>query len=92
METSKWTHPSTGEVRHYVNGWQELIGLEIERYGTGNIRWAFLNGEKISNTKARRVGGKFWIDESGNIHADRFSGAGLLDEQDVIKKIQENLK
>lgn len=92
MKTSKWVHPSTGEIREYINGWKDAIGLELEYYKSGNIRWAYLGSEKISNSKARKIDGKFFIDESGNIIADRFNGAGLIDEKDVIEKIKENLK
>lgn len=44
--------PKQGPERVYINDWQELAGLEIERYKTGNIKSAYLNGEKISNTRA----------------------------------------
>lgn len=92
MRISKWIYPPTGEIRKYVNDWKEISGLEFEYYKSGSIRWAFLGGKKISNSKARKIDGKFWIDESGEIHADRFNGAGVITEQDVIEKIKENLK
>ena len=34
---------------------QSILGLDIDRYGTGNIRKATLNGEKISNSQAGRI-------------------------------------
>lgn len=70
-QISAWTHPRTGQTRRYVNNWLELAGWEIDRYKSGNICWASLNGQKISNTKAGRVaGGKVWIDEAGALHVD----------------------
>lgn len=46
---------------------EDLIGLEYEKYNSGNIRTATLNGELISNSKARKLlsgiqYGKFWYD------------------------------
>lgn len=32
-----------------------LLGLEVERYGTGNVSGATLYGESISNSRARRL-------------------------------------
>lgn len=39
--------------RYYISAdkVRELIGLEVTRYGTGNVSYAELNGEKISNAK-----------------------------------------
>jgi hypothetical protein len=34
---------------------KELIGLEVKYYKTGNVADAFLNGERISNSEARRI-------------------------------------
>jgi hypothetical protein len=42
--------------RVYFNGEakRDLYGLEVGYYKTGNVSWATRNGERISNTKARR--------------------------------------
>ena len=54
--SSEWTHPSTGEIRHYINRWDKLIdGLEFSTYKTGNISAAKLDGESISNSSAKRI-------------------------------------
>lgn len=45
--------PKQGPERVYINDWHRLAGLEIEYYKTKNIRSATLNGEPISNAKAR---------------------------------------
>jgi hypothetical protein len=67
-----WTHPSTGEVRVYFNSWPELIGLEVSRYNTGNICGATLDGESISNARARDILGVvtkvWWSDADNQIH------------------------
>ena len=47
-----------GRKRIYINSDEEIekvFGLSVSRYNTGNICSAFLNGEKISNSQARRL-------------------------------------
>tara|TARA_R100001015_G_C4621950_1_gene179269 strand:+ start:1097 stop:1393 length:297 start_codon:yes stop_codon:yes gene_type:complete len=47
--------------------WTKLVNLEIDRYNTGNISSAFLEGEKISNSKAYKyLQGKAFIDLNTN--------------------------
>lgn len=47
-----------GKKRAYFN-FESLIGLNLNYYGTGNISSASLNGEKISNSEARRLVSKY---------------------------------
>jgi hypothetical protein len=64
----KWFHPNTGELRWYLQV-APLIGLETARYKTGNIAYAQLNGEKISNSEATRIGCmKAWVDGNGVLY------------------------
>lgn len=53
--------------RVYLNDWADLTSLEIDRYKSGNVRYAWLNGQKISNTKATSLaaGKVYW--ENGDI-------------------------
>lgn len=53
----EWIHPSTGEIRIYINEdvWAPLVGFEILRYKSGNICHAEFNGSPVSNAKAGRV-------------------------------------
>jgi len=56
-----------GEMdRVYINDLVKWVGLEVKRYKTGNISYAELNGEKISNSRAdkimNRLDGKLWWD------------------------------
>ena len=48
--------------RVYLNEWLDLAGVEISRYKTGNIKSAYFNGAKISNSKASELGSVkvFW--------------------------------
>lgn len=64
--------------RVYFNGDAlcEIIGLSISTYKTGNVSFAVMNGEKISNTKAsslrsRLFTGKFWFDAKTGEFASR---------------------
>jgi hypothetical protein len=57
----EWTHPGTGETRWYLQI-EALIGLDLERYKSGNIWSAELGGEKISNSEATRItAARAWI-------------------------------
>lgn len=56
-----------GVRRVYFNDLWELFGLEIDLFGTGNVRNAWLHGEKISNSYANKIIGdldsmKLWVD------------------------------
>jgi hypothetical protein len=53
--------------RIYFNNLIKWFGLECTLYGTGNISSASLNGENISNVRAREIAmclnsGKVWYD------------------------------
>lgn len=56
-----------GHRRIYLNNALELAGLEVTRYGTGNIKGASLDGEKISNAKAYELASLkvFWDCNAG---------------------------
>ena|SRR5690554_6871965 len=64
----EWTGRN-GQRRIYLNNWHELAGLEITRYKNGGIRFAAINGEQISNTKAAKLAtAKVWFDmETGQL-------------------------
>lgn len=50
---SLWEKGSMRRV--YFNDLSELYGLKADRYNTGNISSATLDGETISNSAARRI-------------------------------------
>lgn len=63
----------------------ELLGLEIQRYKTGNISSATLNGEDISNTQGKLD--KFWY----NIKTRHFGWSRYMSDSlanDLIKAIE----
>lgn len=54
MGAKEWHKGSMNRL--YMNGaMTELVGLYVERYKTGNISYAELNGEKISNSEGYRI-------------------------------------
>lgn len=67
---SRWT--KAGHDRVYFNNWDELAGIEVTRYGTGNISWASYQGETVSNSQGYKLLGsidKLWFDAAtGKIH------------------------
>lgn len=54
--------------RLYIN--VESLGLEIESYNSGNIRSAYWQGQKVSNSNGRRlISSKVWLNvETGELH------------------------
>ena len=71
----EWT-ARDGSVRIYLNGWQELVGLEVDRYKSGNISSAAYKGERVSNTAASGLlCVKAYVDASG-LHAGATTGTG----------------
>ena len=64
-----------GTTRLYVRNLPALIGLEITKYGTGNIARVSLNGETIPNAAARRIiDARVWISdgEIPVVHVDNW--------------------
>ena len=56
-----WTNPRTGKTRHYINedGLGSLIGLSVERYGTGSVSgcsYADAEGEEVVVAHSRAWG------------------------------------
>lgn len=93
IETRLWVKPDTGEERHYLQGWREAIGLEVTWYNTGNIKWAWLDGQRISNTRASGITMKPWFDSEGKLHVDGFSGGrGTISLEEAKRRIQQHVQ
>lgn len=61
----RWTKGEFNRI--YFNNLAELYGLRYGTYNTGNISWAELDGEHISNSSARQIlamlaSAKVWYD------------------------------
>ena len=64
----------------------KIINLEVDRYNTGNISTAFLEGEKISNSKAYKyLQGKAFIDLNTNTLDCQYM------HSDIIELLQDAL-
>jgi len=72
--------------RIYFNYLSDWYGLKTENYNTGNVCSAWVNGEKVSNSEAKRIMGrlayaKVWYDLTEN----KFFGKDIeRDDFDVI--------
>lgn len=68
---SRWTKGDKDRV--YINDWSAFAGLDVARYGTGNISSAAYQGSGISNSQASKIFGcidKVWYDTAdGKLHA-----------------------
>lgn len=79
---SRWQKGSMDRL--YINSTR--IGLSLEYYKTGNIHYAELNGEHISNSRAYAIkAAKNYVDVAdGSIHTDysdiRDNIQAILDE------------
>lgn len=78
--------------RYYFNNLQELYGLELRFFKNGfNISSALLEGEKLSNAKARELSGvlqgmKIWWEEGSG-----FQWKGLGSRRFSAKQIAEKI-
>lgn len=82
---NKWERGDMERIYFNQDQVNEIAGLYIHRYGTGNISCASLNDEKISNSHARKIQchnySKFWYDvktkkfESKDLHSELFDSA-----------------
>jgi len=83
-----------GRHRIYINNLGFWYGIETERYGSGNICSATLNGQRISNSQARRILGdlldlRMYYDFSD----DKFHWSGDCGDygQIIVGRIREHL-
>lgn len=75
----------------------ELGGLECSFYNTGNISSAALNGEVISNARAKRLFGildsvNMFFDVKNNKIMGRFPAKTASDKQQFLDNVVKNLK
>lgn len=78
--------------RVYLNDWAQFIGLEVERYKSGNIWNATLNGETISNGEAGRLLGAvhkvFFDNTDDQLHIEwGHSNPRSMDRDEIAAKI-----
>jgi hypothetical protein len=80
--------------RIYFNDLHELYGLECVYFSTGDVQAAWLDGERISNTRGQQLektleNAKVWYD----VILDGFFSKGLDEEQHrkILLKIKEKI-
>lgn len=88
--------------RIYFNNFEEMYGMEITRYKTGNLQTVLLDGEKISNSKAQKIisslsDAKLWYDvstgefQSQNLSEELFEKfVGIIKSQIVEEVAEQN--
>ena len=80
--------------RIYFNDLAGLYGLRYGRYNTGNISWAKLNGEEISNSRARRILGRLYGSLWYDVNRGEFGWQYLSDEtaETIISEIKRRVE
>lgn len=90
----RWT--KAGKDRIYFNDWPEYAGLEYTTYNTGNISSAFYQGERISNSKARRFLGTFrnvYFDlTTGEFDTAQYSGRRDAEDDQILADIVNGIR
>lgn len=89
LGANRWTKYGKDRLylRHFIN---ENLDYKIDKYNTGNIRYAEIKGEKISNSMAY----KLWICFE-NAYIDLTTGKIYADgqkEEEAIEIIEELLE
>lgn len=67
-----------GMDRVYINDWAELAGIEVDRYNTGNVSYAAVDGRQIANGRADALLGaidKVYFDTTDGLLHFRHYGA-----------------
>lgn len=83
--------------RIYFNQIAEIYGLKCSYYKTGNMSKATLNGEHISNSKARKLlstieSGKVWFDVKTGEFAHGMTKNADFDGVEIGAEIIDKLK
>lgn len=86
-----------GMRRVYFNSLQTRLGLDVTRYGTGNISSASLKGESISNSRARELvfcceNSKIWYDLISNEFHGKIMGCRDYSSDKLFDIFVESIK
>ena len=81
-----------GSIRYYVNDWEDMIGLKISYYKTGNVSSVVFQNYPMSNNHYNKYisGTKVWIDENNGIHVDYCRDDEI--KSAIIKAVSKKLK
>ncbi|WP_297746321.1 hypothetical protein [uncultured Tessaracoccus sp.] len=89
-DIAEWTKPGTGQVRRYVNNWNELAGIWVNYYKSGNVCGVVIDDfeDSVSNRKGgATAAGKVWLDEDDVLHLDYHSDSSLLTKDEKRARI-----
>ena len=79
-----WKHPESGDIRIYLNRCaEELLEVEKDYYGTGNLRSFCWRGHQTSNCQGKRIitalDGAYYDVKTGRIVTNRWSDSDTAD-------------
>lgn len=89
LNLGTWTHPKTGETRHYVNNWLELCGVRAVRVAKNHdwIEYAEFEGRPLPASRLDAfTRGKVWLDEQRKIHVNIPRRAEAYLDEDIIRR------
>ncbi|WP_454951069.1 hypothetical protein [Corynebacterium matruchotii] len=89
LNLGTWTHPKTGETRHYVNNWLELCGVHAVRAAKnhGWIEYAEFEGRPLPASRLDAfTRGKVWLDGQRKIHVNIPRRAEAYLDEDTIRR------
>lgn len=86
-----------GNDRVYLNGFEVIPGLELDRYKSGSISGAWLDDEKVSNAEGGRLAtavDKVYFDAAdGKVHIKWGWGAPrTLDRNEIATRISASIR
>ncbi|PZR55211.1 hypothetical protein DNL40_02245 [Xylanimonas oleitrophica] len=77
MKTNAWTHPTTGQIRHYLDNYEVWGLIAYDVHGVAN--------------RGRVLSAKFWLDQDGVLHIDRLEERGQIREYKLRAAIEAAL-
>lgn len=89
LNLGTWTHPKTGETRHYVNNWLELCGVRAVRVAKNHdwIEYAEFEGRPLPASRLDAfTRGKVWLDQENGIHVNIPQRAEAYLDEDTIRR------
>lgn len=89
LNLGTWTHPKTGETRHYVNNWLELCGVRAVRVAKNHswIEYAEFEGRPLPASRLDAfTRGKVWLDDQQKVHVNIPRRAEAYLDEDTIRR------
>jgi hypothetical protein len=83
MNTTTWTHPSTGQVRRYLDN-EQVYKVASKAATARELPYRGADYDRI-------LAAKFWLDSDGELHVDHLSERGRVDEADVRAAVVASL-